>query len=131
MYGWNVHDGNDFVDMDLTPATGETFTSDEYTTWWNRFRGQGFEAERTEYFDASDFSAYDSSSAEWMAAESATTTSMYSCGVHAFIINESDTSADVYTYIFDDRADPSTGFVNHGDELAYMLKETPEGSTIS
>lgn len=56
-----------------------------------------------------------------MAAEAATTTSMYSCGVHSFIINESDTSAAVYAYVFDNRADTNTGFVNHGDELGYML----------
>jgi carboxylesterase type B len=134
MYGWNVHDGNYFIDMDLTLATDETMTSDEYDLWWSRFRGLGFEAERTDNLWAeSDFSTYGSSSAAYMAAEDVVTTSMYSCGVYALIENAPDSdSADIYAYIFDDRSQTSaTSFVNHGDELGYILQETAGSDTIS
>ena len=104
MVGWNVHDGNWFVSMDITLETDEYMTSDEYDLWWSRFRGLGFEDERTNNgWAESDFSTYGDSNAAYMAAEDITTTAMYSCGVHNLIVSAADSSADIYAYIFDDR----------------------------
>jgi carboxylesterase type B len=124
MYGWVAHDGAMFVGEDVD-IDDYTLTSDLYDTFWNRFRGKGdqFETERTDAgFDASNYSAYGDSNAEFMAAEDVCTTALYSCGVHSMLSDDVSYPA-LYAYVFDNRADGAETFVEHGDELDYIFCE--------
>jgi carboxylesterase type B len=124
MYGWTVHDGAYFVDMDVTINKGDYgMTSEEYDTFWSRFRGTGTEAERTANgFDESNFEKQGKKTAAFMAAADVVTTSMYSCGVYSMITADG-VNPDMYAYIFDDRKRENTNkLVHHGDELDYMLQ---------
>ena len=120
--GWNVHDGNYFIDADVE-LDGEDMDSDTYDLFWSHFRGAGFEQERTDAgFDESAYEAYGFASAAYMAAESVVTTAMYSCGVHALVTPESVDEENMFVYVFD-ATNGEEVFCNHGDELNYILTE--------
>jgi hypothetical protein len=43
------------INYDLPEIIEYTMTEDQYTRWWARFRGTGFDKERTEHFDSSNY----------------------------------------------------------------------------
>jgi len=81
MSGFCLDDGADFVSMDVT-ILGYNMSESKYHTWWNHFRGTGFDTERDTYFNPADYTAQGKATNYFMAANDAYTTSLYSCPVH-------------------------------------------------
>jgi len=78
-----MNDGGFEVSDDVDMPEGDYTMSDAtYLQWWNHFRGSGFDYERDLYFNPKNYNKTAYSSAQFMAACDAWTTSGYMCSVH-------------------------------------------------
>ena len=62
-----------------------TMTESQYAEWWDHFRGTGFQAERLANFNPKSYQQLGSHSAEFMAADAAITSALYSCPAYQMI----------------------------------------------
>ena len=83
MAGWCRNDAAPYVSMDVTMPEGN-YTMDDttYNTWWDHFRQSGFTSERDLHFNPANYSPSGNSSASFMAACDAFTTTQYMCPVY-------------------------------------------------
>jgi hypothetical protein len=105
-------------------------STDEYHTYWNRFRNSGFNPERVEHFNVGDFEAQGSSSAAFMAADNVATTSLYSCPIHNILGHTpfGESEQDMYVFVFDrHETDKPNGLITHSCELNYLFDPDQTG----
>jgi carboxylesterase type B len=109
---------------------GYTMTEKSYLRWWNRFRGTGFDDERTTYFNADKYVAEGVHSKYFMAADDAFTSAYYSCPIHRYIpAVYKGTAEAMYAYVFE-QADPNEEddmLVYHGCESDYLFRPNDTG----
>jgi len=121
LQGWCMNDGGFEVGDNVAMPDGDyTMSEATYHKWWNHFRGSGFDKERDTHFNPKNYSETGESSAEFMAACDAWTTSGYMCPVHQQLKHTE--GAEWYAYQFEQWAPYNApDLVTHSCELGFLF----------